>query len=151
MMDSEIRLAIGSSLDNLELVQMVVQETLARLDLSTDATYEIGMAVREAVANAIQHGNQNRPEKRVFIDLGFNQGEVVIRVADEGEGFDLERVRNPLADENLLRPNGRGILFMREFVDEIDYTFNRDGGTVVTLRKRIGETLSEGNQEEEHR
>jgi hypothetical protein len=40
---------------------------------------------------------------------------------------------------------------MREFVDEIDYTFNRDGGTVVTLRKRIGETLSEGNQEEEHR
>jgi serine/threonine-protein kinase RsbW len=151
MMDSEIRLAIGSSLDNLELVQMVVQETLARLDLSTDATYEIGMAVREAVANAIQHGNQNRPEKRVLIDLGFNQGEVVIRVADEGEGFDLERVRNPLADENLLRPNGRGILFMREFVDEIDYTFNRDGGTVVTLRKRIGETLSEGNQEEEHR
>jgi serine/threonine-protein kinase RsbW len=150
-MDSEIRLAIGSSLDNLELVQMVVQETLARLDLSTDATYEIGMAVREAVANAIQHGNKNRPEKRVFIDLGFNQGEVVIRVADEGEGFDLERVRNPLADENLLRPNGRGILFMREFVDEIDYTSNRDGGTVVTLRKRIGETLSEDNQEEEHR
>jgi serine/threonine-protein kinase RsbW len=150
-MSSEIRLAIGSSLDNLELVQMVVQETLARLDLSTDATYEIGMAVREAVANAIQHGNQNQPEKRVFIDLGFNQGEVVIRVADEGKGFDLERVRNPLADENLLRPNGRGILFMREFVDEIDYTFNRDGGTVVTLRKRIDEALSEGNQEEEHR
>jgi serine/threonine-protein kinase RsbW len=150
-MSSEIRLAIGSSLDNLELVQMVVQETLAWLDLSTDATYEIGMAVREAVANAIQHGNQNQPEKRVFIDLGFNQGEVVIRVADEGKGFDLERVRNPLADENLLRPNGRGILFMREFVDEIDYTFNRDGGTVVTLRKRIDEALSEGNQEEEHR
>jgi hypothetical protein len=66
MMDSEIRLAIGSSLDNLELVQMVVQETLARLDLSTEATYEIGMAVREAVWS---YGWPTR--EKVSISSGF--------------------------------------------------------------------------------
>jgi serine/threonine-protein kinase RsbW len=58
-------------------------------------------------------------------------------VTDQGKGFDPERVRDPLTGKNLLRPNGRGLLFMREFMDRIDYTFDADGGTIVTLRKRL--------------
>jgi serine/threonine-protein kinase RsbW len=148
-MESQVKLAIGSRLDNVELAQLVVEETLAGLDLGSDVAYEVGMAVREAVANAIHHGNQEDPSKRVIIDFGFEDGEVVVKVTDQGEGFDPERVRDPLTGENLLRPNGRGILFMREFMDQIDYTFDADGGTIVTLRKRL-QKVDESVSEEEN-
>jgi serine/threonine-protein kinase RsbW len=136
-MQSHVQLAIGSRLENVELAQLVVEQTLAELDLGVDLAYEVGMAVREAVANAIHHGNEADPGKRVVIDFGFEDGEVVVIVTDQGKGFDPERVRDPLTGKNLLRPNGRGLLFMREFMDRIDYTFDADGGTIVTLRKRL--------------
>ena len=147
-MDSQVRLAIGSRLENVELAQLVVEETLAGLDLGSETAYEVGMAVREAVANAIHHGNQEDPGKRVIIDFGFDDDEVVVRVTDQGDGFDPDRVRDPLTGENLLRPNGRGILFMREFMDRIDYTFDADGGTIVTLRKRLREADESVSEEE---
>ena len=147
-MESHVQLAIGSRLENVELAQLVVEETLTELDLGADLAYQVGMAVREAVANAVRHGNQGDPGKRVVIDFGFEGEDVVVVVTDQGEGFDLERVRDPLAGDNLLRPNGRGILFMREFMDEIDYTFDKDGGTIVTLRKRLQEVDGSASEKE---
>lgn len=132
-----VHLAIESRLENIDLVQVVVEESLQRLELEQEAAQFVGLAVREAVANAIRHGNREDPEKRVEIDFRVEAGEVVIVVQDEGEGFDPGQVRDPLADENLLRPNGRGLLFMRNFMDTIEYSARPEGGTVVTLRKRL--------------
>ena len=147
-MQSHVQLAVGSLVENVELAQLVVEETLAELDLGSDLAYEVGMAVREAVANAIHHGNREDPDKRVVIDFGFDSGDVVVKVTDQGDGFDPHRVRDPLTGENLLRPNGRGILFMREFMDQIDYTFDADGGTIVTLRKRLQDADDSVSEEE---
>ncbi len=116
---------------------MVLEEAMTNLDIDKQVSYEVGMAVREAVANAIEHGNRSAPEKKVKVALDFLPGELVVRVRDEGDGFDPERVADPLAPVNLLRPSGRGILFMRKFMDEIDYTFGLDGGTEVILRKLL--------------
>ena len=85
----------------------------------------------------IRHGNLENPEKRVEVDFAVENDEVVIVVQDQGEGFDPENVRDPVAQENLLRPNGRGILFMRSFMDSIEYAFQPGEGTRVTLRKRL--------------
>jgi serine/threonine-protein kinase RsbW len=73
----------------------------------------------------------------VHIDLFLDGGYLVVRVGDEGPGFDPAQVHDPLAPENLLRPNGRGIFYMKSFMDEIHYGTRPGGGTVVTLRKRI--------------
>jgi serine/threonine-protein kinase RsbW len=143
----EVELSIQSRVENLDLVQMVLEETLTRLEIEKQVSYEVGMAVREAVANAIEHGNRSIPEKKVQVALDLLPGELVIKVRDQGEGFDPERVANPLMPVNLLRPSGRGILFMREFMDEIDYTFGLNGGTEVTLRKLV--RGSNGSNEEE--
>lgn len=132
-----VHLAIESRLENIDLVQVVVEESLQRLELDQEAAQFVGLAVREAVANAIRHGNQEDPQKRVEIDFRVAAGEVVIVVQDEGEGFDPNEVPDPLADENLLRPNGRGLLFMRNFMDSIEYSARPEGGTVVTLRKQL--------------
>ncbi len=148
----QIHLVIGSQFEDIELVQIVVEESLRKLELDEAAAHSISLAVREAVANAIKHGNQQNPEKRVEIDFGVEGGEVVIEVTDQGAGFDVSQVRDPLRPDNLLRPNGRGLLFMNSFMDAIDYSFKPEGGTVVTLRKRLASTpTARGPKEENER
>jgi len=86
--------------------------------------------------NAIKHGNRVDEGKRVCLDFVIHPAELEFRVQDEGIGFDLKSLADPLAEENLLRPDGRGIFFMRSFMDEVAYSFPAKGGTVVRMVKR---------------
>ena len=140
-------MAMGSSYENIELVQIVVSESLARLELGEKDSGGIALAVREAVANAIKHGNRADPSKQVEVEVAVGDTEVEIKVTDQGSGFDPRKVKDPLAPENLMRPNGRGLFFMHNFMDEIDYTFLAEGGTRVTLRKRLELPDEETNKE----
>jgi serine/threonine-protein kinase RsbW len=151
--ECQFHLALGSRFENIELVQVVLDESLRRLDCDEDTRYWVGIAVREAVANAIKHGNHQDPDKKVEIDLRVVGEELVISVMDEGNGFDPARVANPLAPENLLKPDGRGIFYMGKFMDGVEYRFRDNGGTEVTLRKRItsGVTTPDRNHEEGER
>lgn len=151
-LESQVHLEIGSRIENVELVQIAVEASLQQLELDDDLSHSIGTAVREAVANAIQHGNNGDPGKRVEVDFGLEGEYVVIHVRDQGRGFDPGDLPDPLASENLLRPDGRGIFFMKKFMDRIDYSFEPGGGTLVTLRKRvIGYPGGEGKKEEDVR
>lgn len=139
MASSQVRISIGSRYEHIDLIQVVVDDALARLGLDEDSRHWVGIAVREAVANAIKHGNQQDPEKEVEVELAIEGDDAIIRVEDRGKGFDVEEVANPLSPERILAPNGRGIFYMRSFMDEINYSPRPGGGTVVTLRKRIAE------------
>jgi serine/threonine-protein kinase RsbW len=138
--EQSFHLAIGSRFENIELVQLVLKDSLDQLGLDDDNRHWIDVAVREAVANAIKHGNLQDPAKQVHVDL-TREGQagewLVIRVQDEGTGFDPTDLEDPLAPENLLKPNGRGIFYMKTFMDDIQYRVRPGGGTVVTLRKRL--------------
>lgn len=136
--DSRFHLTIGSRFENIELVQVVLRDALERAGLDEDARHWVDLAVREAVANAIRHGNREDPDKRVDVDVRCNREELVIRVLDRGEGFEPRNVEDPRSPENLLSPNGRGIFYMQSFMDDIEYSFRPGGGTVVTLTKRFG-------------
>ena len=135
--DPEAFLAVASRFENIELVQAVVDDLLGRLGLEEEERHWIGLAVREAVANAIKHGNAGDPAKQVEVEVELEGDAVVVTVRDEGGGFDPGRVANPLAPENLLRPGGRGIFYMRSLMDDVDYRFGPEGGTEVVLRKRL--------------
>jgi serine/threonine-protein kinase RsbW len=135
--DHRFHLAIGSQFENIELVQVVLNESLERLGVDGEARYWVDIAVREAVANAIKHGNAQDPGKKVCVDAGIEGDELVIHIADEGSGFDPGRLDDPRHPENLLKPSGRGIFYMRSFMDDIQYGARAGGGTVVTLRKRL--------------
>ncbi len=141
--ESQVRIAIGSRYDHIDLIQSVVDDALARLGLEDDSRHWVGIAVREAVANAIKHGNQQDPSKDVVVELAIDGEQAVIRVQDAGDGFDPQGVRDPLAPENLLQPNGRGIFYMKSFMDEITYANAPGGGTVVTMRKKLAASESE--------
>ena len=136
--EHRFHLAIGSRFENIELVQVVLKDRLRQLGMDEDTQDWVDLAVREALANAIKHGNAQDPEKQVHVDLDIEEDEVVIRVEDEGAGFDPDQVADPLDHDNLVRKNGRGILFMKKFMDRIHYGSGPGGGTMVTLRKRVG-------------
>ena len=133
----QFHLAIGSRFENVEIVQIVLNDALERLRVGDDERHWIDLAVREAVANAIKHGNQGDPGKRVEVCMCRDGAEVVVRVEDEGRGFDPGTVVDPLAPENLLRPDGRGIFYIERFMDGVEWGARAGGGTVVTLRKRV--------------
>jgi serine/threonine-protein kinase RsbW len=135
--NSRFHLTIGSRFENIELVQVVLHDALERARVGDEHVQWVDLAVREAVANAILHGNRKDPDKQVEIDVTLTGGELTVRVLDEGEGFEPQQVADPLDPANLLNPNGRGIFYMRQFMDQIDYAYRPEGGTVVTLKKRL--------------
>jgi len=105
--------------------------------LHPDAACFLGVALREAVMNALLHG-AGREGPRVTVGFAVTAGhDVLLTVRDRGPGFDPAMVPDPLTPENLARGHGRGILFMRRFADEVSFRFPRRGGTVARLRKSL--------------
>lgn len=151
--EPQFHLAIDSRFENIDLVQVVLNESMEAMGIDEDARHWIELAVREAVANAIKHGNRQDPEKTVQIDATLESAVLVIQVRDQGEGFDPDELEDPLSPQNLLKPNGRGIFYMKNFMDFIGYGVHPEGGTVVTLRKSIAPSTGERttNHEEESR
>ena len=111
-------------------------EVAGRLQLSEDAAFGLDMAVREAVTNAVLHGNKQDASKTVEIAFTDAGGELVVTVRDRGTGFDPANVADPTAEQNLLKASGRGILFMRNFMDTVEWLPHPEGGTVVRMTKK---------------
>jgi serine/threonine-protein kinase RsbW len=150
VVEPEAYLAVASRFENIELVQAVVDDLLCRLELGEEDRHWFGLAVREAVANAIKHGNGGDASKQVEVEVRLDGEAVEVAVRDEGKGFDPGAVADPLAPENLLRPGGRGIFYMRSLMDRVEYHFGAGGGTEVVLRKRI-KVAGDARAEEETR
>jgi len=111
-------------------IQPVVNEALAELGERTDLD-AVELALHEALANAISHGNQESISKAVLVTLAQrSNGGVVLVVKDCGDGFDANKVPDPLGD-GLLKERGRGIFLMRQLVEWVDFVYDR--GTEVRL------------------
>ncbi len=143
---AEVRLTIGSRFEDLDLVDTVSGAVLEHVEIPDDYLEHTSLAIREAAANAIEHGNGPGSGKRVEISIRIDVGQLTVEVRDQGAGFDPDRIPDPLAPENLLKPRGRGIFLTRRFMDEVAYEF--DGGTVMIMRKRLGRATASAEQEE---
>ena len=131
-----VKLDIASRFDMLEMVQTVLTHLSGLAGFDDEATHYMSVAVRESVVNAIKHGNRGDEDKRIAVAFALEAGKFEMSVRDESGGFDHESVPNPTAVENLLKVDGRGIFFMRSFMDDVSYAFPPGGGTIVTMIKR---------------
>ncbi len=108
--------------------------------LDEDSQHWVGVAIRESVINAIKHGNRSDTSKHVFVEFETTElttvPELMIRVRDQGEGFDPETVANPLDPENLLKSSGRGIFLIRNFMDDMQLRRAPEGGMEIRMIKR---------------
>ena len=134
---STVTIDIASRLEMLETVQTVLGHVTSLVGFDEDAAHYMSVAVRESVVNAIKHGNRGNEKKRVTVSFVIQPRALEVAVLDEGPGFDPGRIPDPVADENLLKADGRGIFFMRSFMDEVEYSFPPKGGTLVRLVKRL--------------
>jgi len=129
-------LSLPSRIETVAVAAAAVAEFVSRSGISDDAAFGIDMAIREAVTNAVIHGNSEDEDKVVDIILKSSPEAVEISVHDQGAGFNPNEVPDCTAEENLLKTCGRGILFMRSFMDEVVWFVPPEGGTTVRMLKR---------------
>jgi serine/threonine-protein kinase RsbW len=138
---STVRLDFHSAFDMLDFVQVVSDHVGRMSGLDDEALHWVGVAVRESVINAIKHGNHEDYAKHVTV--GFllrprsQPEEFIVEVLDEGEGFEPERVADPLSAENVLKSSGRGIFFMRSFMDDVTMARRPEGGMTIRMSKKL--------------
>ncbi|MGH9631969.1 MAG: ATP-binding protein [Bryobacteraceae bacterium] len=130
---------LESTLESVDSAENLVLEAASRAGFEEEDLHKLGMAVREAMVNAVVHGNRYNARKKVHLAVEAESDRVVVRITDEGEGFEPEALPDPLAEENLLRQSGRGLLLIQAFVDEFEMQKAPPLGTEVRLVKYRGE------------
>lgn len=124
---------VPSDLREINLPKQTILSELDRCKYTEETKFGIKLALEEALTNAVKHGNRNDPEKRVIVRYAVTPDRMVVIVRDEGGGFLPETVPDCLSPDRLPVPNGRGILLMKAYMDEVCY---RDRGREVYFMKR---------------
>lgn len=135
-----VEITISSRFENIELVQVIAEHLCEHAGMDDDASHWVGMAVREGVANAIKHGNKLDAQKKVNATFDLRGNRLEVEIADQGVGFDPGGVSDPLNPTNLMKTSGRGIFYMRTFMDSVEYVFSAEGGTRLIMSKRLNGT-----------
>ena len=130
-----VETTLDSTLDSVDRAEELVLDLARGMGFDEEDLHKIGIAVRESVVNAVVHGNRYSEHKKVHLAASRNHRGLVVTVADEGDGFDPAALPDPLAEENLLRQSGRGILLMQAFVDDFRIRRLSPAGTEVRMVK----------------
>ena len=137
MTQETTELRFASRIEAVAEAAAAVSEFMNRIGISEDVAFGIDMAVREAVTNAVLHGNKLDSAKIAEVDLKKSPEGLEINVRDQGKGFNPNAVADPTKPENIMKTSGRGIFFMRNFMDQVDWTVNPGGGTTVRMIKKL--------------
>jgi len=132
-----VRLSLSSRFENIEMAQHLCGKLLEGRELAEETKHWILMALREGLANAIKHGNAQNVSKRVHVEMRVENDTLQIRIRDEGPGFDPGQVSDPLAPENRLKTSGRGIFYMKTFMDDVRFGRSPEGGMEIVLTKNL--------------
>ena len=137
MTEQTTRLVLPSHIEAVADAAAAAADFARSCGLADEAAFGIDMAVREAITNAIVHGNKEDDAKQVEVTFSCLPHAVEIEVKDQGKGFDPAKVPDPTAAENLLKTSGRGNFLMRNFMDEVKWELRQEGGTIVRMAKRF--------------
>src|SRR5260370_13229083 len=132
-----LEMTLETIVESVNLAEEMCLRVAEAAGFGEDDCYRIGMSVREGVINAFHYGNQERPEKKIHLAVDLTADKMIIHVLDEGAGFKLSEVPDPLAEENLLSTSGRGIFLMRAFMDEFDVVSGKTGGAEIVMSKKL--------------
>jgi len=133
-------LELASTLESVDTAEDLVLQKAQKVGFDEDDQHKIGMSVRECMVNAVVHGNCYNARKKVRLEVVRGADRLEVAIADEGEGFDITSLPDPLANENLLRHSGRGLLLMQAFMDEFTIRPRQPRGTEVRMVKYAGKT-----------
>ena len=135
--DKHLEVVLDTHVESVNLAEEMCLRVAEAAGFDEEMCYRIGMSVREGVINAFHYGNQEKPEKKIHLAVDITPEKLVIHVMDEGKGFKLSDVPDPLAEENILSTSGRGIFLMRAFMDEFDVVAGTTGGAEIVMAKKL--------------
>ena len=135
-MSKTIELKLPSRIESVDESAVFAEKVARDWGYGDDFLSAIDLAVRESVANAVKHGNKFDEEKQVEVVLTDSNDGLEMMVRDHGDGFDIGEIPDPTNPENLLKISGRGILFMRSFMDEVGWERATGGGMIVKMLKK---------------
>jgi serine/threonine-protein kinase RsbW len=147
-----VEVTLESDLKNVEVAEEIARRVAATAGFDEDEQHRIEMSVHESMINAIWHGNKNDPSKSVWLQFTIHRDRLEIRIRDQGIGFNLNQIPDPLESDNLLNVSGRGIFLIRAFMDEFRVENLNGAGTEVTMVKRLssGIQTKQGGTDREH-
>jgi serine/threonine-protein kinase RsbW len=128
---------LDSTLDSVDTAEAETLKVAEELGFEEEDLHKIGMAVRECMVNAVVHGNRYNARKKVHFQVLKGPGQMTVVVRDEGEGFDMQSLPDPLAEENLLRQSGRGLLLIQAFMDDVQIQRVEPRGTEIRMVKHL--------------
>lgn len=126
---------LPSTLESVDKAEEMAVHEAQKFGLGEDEREQFGMAIRECMVNAVVHGNGYNRNKSVHFAIERSPEQLAVTIGDEGAGFDIQALPDPLAPENLLKQSGRGLMLIRAFVDEFDLHGRPGGGTEVRMVK----------------
>ena len=132
-----IEVTLETMLDSVGLAEEICLRIADAAGFDEDDCHKIGMSVREGVINACKYGNQMQREKKIYLSFELTLERFVVHILDQGKGFELVDVPNPLDEENLLKTSGRGIFLMRAFMDEFAVRHGAGGGAELVMAKHF--------------
>jgi serine/threonine-protein kinase RsbW len=124
-------------LQSVDQAETLVTEAARNLGFDEDALHEVGVSMRESMVNAVAHGNRYSAKKKVHLKVWSDDDALFVEIGDEGRGFEQVTVPDPLAEENLMKHSGRGLLMIQAFMDEFVIGKREPSGTLVRLVKRL--------------
>src|SRR5215467_233968 len=130
-------ITIPSRLEEMQTVHALVDQAITEYKIDSELAHWIELTISESMINARQHGHKADPNKTARLKISSTGDTIEIIVEDEGKGFTLDRVADPTAEANLLKPSGRGILIIRSFMDEVDCTPREGGGCRLRMVKKL--------------
>ncbi|MCC7430234.1 ATP-binding protein [bacterium] len=131
----ELKIQVKSEPKNINQIEKLCCKACQKAGFTEDQTDDFSIALTESANNAILHGNKSDGNKNVTVEFLIEHKKIIAKISDEGKGFDVKNIPNPLAPENIYSENGRGILIIRSLVDSVSYEFNGKGTTMVLTKK----------------
>jgi serine/threonine-protein kinase RsbW len=128
-------LEIESDPNNLITVEEFVNYFAKDIGIEEERMNGLLLSVTEATTNAIIHGNKCNLEKKVSINVSINGEKIIIKVKDQGKGFDPSKVPDPTEPQNLLKDSGRGVYLMKVYMDDLKYNVTPDGTETILILK----------------
>ena len=128
----------------MDQAEAIILEAATAAGFDEDDQHRISMAFRECMVNAVVHGNRYNKNKQVAVYAERMGTQLTIRITDEGEGFEIQEVPDPLETDNLLRHSGRGLFLMGAFMDDLKVRKVEPAGTEVTLVKKATPAAAAG-------
>jgi serine/threonine-protein kinase RsbW len=131
--ENKYHLEVESNAKNLITVEEFVNYFAVDLNINADKIPGLLLAVTEASTNAIIHGNKSDETKLIMIDVTKEDNQLIIRVKDQGKGFDPAKIPDPTETDNLLKDSGRGIYLMRVYMDDLKFNVTPEGTETILI------------------